>query len=98
MRAARPENRPGAALSGLEWARTTVTRLAQTLFWLCSIPSPIGEERELCNALEKRLAPAGGPRRHGHSRVGSLAQRARRPQGALRLVQRPVPTPPHRPL
>ncbi len=42
--------------------------LDETLFWLCSIDSPIGEERALCDAVEARLA-ALGPRRYGNSLV-----------------------------
>ena len=47
-------------------------RLAETLRWLCEIPSPIGEERALCDAVEARLArlPLAAPiRRYGDSIV-----------------------------
>ena len=30
-------------------------RLAETLLWLCAIASPIGEEKALCDAVEKRI-------------------------------------------
>jgi succinyl-diaminopimelate desuccinylase len=46
--------------------------LASDLLWLCSIPSPIGEERALCNALQARLERsrfAGPVRRYGDSIV-----------------------------
>jgi succinyl-diaminopimelate desuccinylase len=36
-----------------------MTRLGETLLWLCSISSPIGEEREICDAIEKRLSGRG---------------------------------------
>src|ERR1700759_2328221 len=29
--------------------------LAETLLWLCNIPSPIGEEREICDRVTERL-------------------------------------------
>ena len=47
-------------------------RLAETLLWLCNIPSPIGEEHELCNALVARLERtklAAPIRRYGESIV-----------------------------
>lgn len=46
--------------------------LADTLLWLCSIPSPIGEERALCDAVEARVSRAklAAPvRRYGDSLV-----------------------------
>src|SRR5260221_11825903 len=52
-----------------------MTRLAETLLWLCSIPSPIGDEKALCDAVEKRL---GGRvfriRRIGHSLVATVRE------------------------
>ena len=43
--------------------------LDETLLWLCSIPSPIGEEAALCDAVETRLARKGQVRRYGNSLV-----------------------------
>lgn len=60
-----------------------MTRLAETLLWLCSIPSPIGEEKALCDALEKRLAPHAEVRRIGDSLVASLGEPSGGPRVAL---------------
>src|SRR5260221_2048894 len=52
-----------------------MTRLAETLLWLCSIPSPIGDEKALCDAVEKRLG--GGVfriRRIGDSLVATVRE------------------------
>src|SRR6187551_2071782 len=46
--------------------------LAQDLLWLCSIPSLIGEERALCDAVQARLGKlplAAAVRRYGDSLV-----------------------------
>jgi succinyl-diaminopimelate desuccinylase len=46
--------------------------LAEKLLWLCRIPSPIGEERALCDAVAERLGKvhaAGAIRRYGDSLV-----------------------------
>lgn len=46
--------------------------LEETLLWLCSIPSPIGEEKAICDAVAERLARlslAGPMRRYGDSLV-----------------------------
>jgi succinyl-diaminopimelate desuccinylase len=59
-----------------------MTRLAETLLWLCSIPSPIGEEKALCDAVEKRLSRHGTSRRIGDSLVADL----RRGTGGPRLA------------
>jgi succinyl-diaminopimelate desuccinylase len=40
-----------------------VTRLDETLLWLTSIASPIGEERALCDVVEARLNASGAYRR-----------------------------------
>ncbi len=50
----------------------TAVSLEETLLWLCAIPSPIGEEKQLCDAVAERLArqPLAGPiRRYGDSIV-----------------------------
>jgi succinyl-diaminopimelate desuccinylase len=60
-----------------------MTRLAETLLWLCSIPSPIGEEKALCDALEARLRAAGAVRRFGDSLVVSVKSGSGGPQVAL---------------
>ena len=53
----------------------TLERLDETLLWLCSIPSPIGEERALCDAV------AGAARRAAlaaaHPPLRRLDRRAR---------------------
>src|SRR5512143_3922945 len=46
--------------------------LDETLLWLCEIPSPIGEEKALCDAVADRLSRhklAGPIRRYGDSIV-----------------------------
>jgi succinyl-diaminopimelate desuccinylase len=51
--------------------------LAETLLWLCRIPSPIGEERALCDAVAERLRSArtAAPiRRYGDSLVVPLTR------------------------
>ncbi|MDP9149962.1 MAG: succinyl-diaminopimelate desuccinylase [Myxococcota bacterium] len=57
-------------------------RLDETLLWLCSIPSPIGEERALCDQVEARLGQRA-PRRYGDSLVVPVARTGRRPHVAL---------------
>jgi len=59
---------------------------ADTLLWLCQIPSPIGEERALCDAVQARLERAGsdGPiRRYGDSVVVPLTRGTGGPRIAL---------------
>jgi succinyl-diaminopimelate desuccinylase len=59
--------------------------LAQDLLWLCQIPSLIGEERALCDAVQARLSslPLPGPiRRYGDSIVVPV----RRGSGGPRVV------------
>jgi len=60
-----------------------MTRLAETLLWLCSIPSPIGEERALCSLLEKRLAGHAILRGIGDSLVAGFGQGTGGPKIAL---------------
>jgi succinyl-diaminopimelate desuccinylase len=53
--------------------------LTDTLLWLCSVASPIGEERALCDAVEARLAKLALPaatRRYGNSIVVPVSTRA----------------------
>jgi len=51
--------------------------LVETLLWLCRIPSPIGEEQALCDAVAERVGrtPLAGPiRRYGNSIVVPLVR------------------------
>lgn len=58
-----------------------MTDIAQTLLWLCSIPSPIGGEKVLCDAVQARL---GRPsRRYGDSIVVPLTRGSGGPKVAL---------------
>lgn len=61
-------------------------RLDETLLWLCSIASPIGEEREICDAVQARLGalPLAAPiRRYGDSLVVPLTRGTGGPKIAL---------------
>jgi succinyl-diaminopimelate desuccinylase len=62
-------------------------RLDETLVWLCSIPSPTGEERALCDAVLQRvrkLTLAAEPRRYGDSLVVPVTRgQTKRPHVAL---------------
>src|SRR5258708_33159892 len=61
-----------------------MTRLAETLLWLCSIPSPIGEEKALCDAVEQRLGgKAARVRRIGDSLVANVREGTKGPKVAL---------------
>jgi succinyl-diaminopimelate desuccinylase len=56
-------------------------RLDETLLWLCSIDSPIGEERALCDAVLARLQKsplAGAIRRYGDSIVVPVVRSPRK--------------------
>jgi succinyl-diaminopimelate desuccinylase len=63
-----------------------VSTIDETLLWLCSVPSPIGEERALCDAVQSRLArrPLAAPaRRYGDSIVVPVTRGGRGPRVAL---------------
>ena len=65
---------------------TLSAHLAETLLWLCAIPSPIGEERALCDAVLARMekaAPAAKIRRYGDSIVVPLTRGTGGPRIAL---------------
>ena len=52
--------------------------LEETLLWLCAIPSPIGEEGALCDAVAERLqrlSLAGEIRRYNHSIVVPISRK-----------------------
>src|SRR5450432_3244975 len=60
--------------------------LAETLLWLCKIPSPIGEEREICDRVSERLQAvrlAAPIRRYGESIVVPLTRGTGGPHVAL---------------
>jgi succinyl-diaminopimelate desuccinylase len=60
--------------------------LDETLLWLCSIASPIGEEQAICDAVQARLAAlllAAPIRRYGQSIVVPLTRGTRGPRIAL---------------
>jgi succinyl-diaminopimelate desuccinylase len=62
------------------------SRLGDTLLWLCSVASPIGEEKALCDAVQARLGrlPLGSPiRRYGDSIVVPLTRGTGGPKIAL---------------
>jgi succinyl-diaminopimelate desuccinylase len=74
---------PRAQARGLE---APARVLDETLLWLCSIASPIGEERALCDAVEARLAALPLPafvRRHGDSIVVPVTRGTGGPRVAL---------------
>jgi succinyl-diaminopimelate desuccinylase len=61
-------------------------RLDETLLWLCSVASPIGEEKALCDAVQARLAalPLAAPiRRYSESIVVPLTRGTGGPKIAL---------------
>ncbi|HEX4340220.1 MAG TPA: succinyl-diaminopimelate desuccinylase [Polyangiaceae bacterium] len=60
--------------------------LTETLLWLCEIPSPIGDEAEICTAVERRVGKvrlAGAVRRYGNSIVVPLTRGTGGPHVAL---------------
>jgi succinyl-diaminopimelate desuccinylase len=60
--------------------------LDKTLLELCAIPSPIGEEKELCDWVEQRMGklPLASPiRRYNHSIVVPLTRTGKKPHVAL---------------
>jgi succinyl-diaminopimelate desuccinylase len=66
--------------------RSDRDRLVETLLWLCSIPSPIGHERAICDAVEARLGAAklaGRARRYGDSLVVPVTRGTGGPKIAL---------------
>jgi len=74
---------------------SSYAELVRTLLWLCSIPSPIGEERALCDAVAERLArtPLDAPlRRYGDSLVVPLRRNTGGPKIALAGHLDVVPT------
>lgn len=63
-----------------------MTPLAETLLWLCRIPSPTGEEGPLCDAVLQRVSQArlAAPvRRFGHSLVVPMRRGSGGPHIAL---------------
>ncbi len=63
-----------------------VEPLDDTLLWLCRMASPIGEEKEICDAVEHRLrrTPFGSSVvRHGNSLVVPVVQDGRGPHVVL---------------
>ena len=76
-----------AQLETLDTRSPTSIAVEETLLWLCSIASPIGEEHALCDAVQDRLARLSLPqpiRRYGQSIVVPLVRSAeKRPHIAL---------------
>ena len=73
-------------LATLTTRTLSAVALEETLVWLCSIPSPIGEEKALCDAVTERLArlPLAAPiRRYGDSIVVPYTREGGRPHVAL---------------
>jgi succinyl-diaminopimelate desuccinylase len=67
-------------------------RLNETLLWLCSIPSPIGEEKKLCDAVQarlKKLPHVGAIMRFGDSIVAPLVTAPLLPHARPAKTRRP---------
>ena len=65
-------------LQTLDTLTPTAVALEETLLWLCSVASPIGEEKALCDAVSERLSrlPLPSPiRRYGDSIVVPIVRR-----------------------
>lgn len=63
--------------------------LEETLLWLCSIPSPIGEEKALCDAVAERMIHSpldGAVRRYGDSIVVPVVRRHEEGRPHIALV------------
>ena len=78
----------GAGGSGGSAAAPDAERLAETLLWLCRVPSPIGEEKALCDATADRLQQGSTPlaapiRRYGDSIVVPVTRGTGGPRIAL---------------
>ena len=71
-------------------ARTPVAvSLDETLLWLCSIPSPIGEEKEICDAVAERMVRSstdGAVRRYGNSIVVPVVRKFEQGRKHIALV------------
>jgi succinyl-diaminopimelate desuccinylase len=67
----------------------TAAALEETLLWLCAIPSPIGEEKVLCDAVADRLTRlrlAGPIRRYGDSIVVPVVRKREKGRPHIALV------------
>jgi succinyl-diaminopimelate desuccinylase len=73
----------------------TAQALEVTLLWLCSIPSPIGEEKEICDAVFERMTKvktAGPPRRYNNSIVVPLSRPSLRAPDTRRNITSESPS------
>jgi succinyl-diaminopimelate desuccinylase len=74
----------------LAHARTpAAVSLEETLLWLCSIPSPIGEEKAICDAVVERMTHSdldGGVRRYGNSIVVPVVRKHEEGRKHIALV------------
>jgi succinyl-diaminopimelate desuccinylase len=84
------KKQPRPSLHETVTSRTpTAVSLDETLLWLCGIPSPIGEERALCDAVADRLSrqPLAGPiRRYGDSIVVPVVRSREKGRPHIALV------------